>query len=367
MCVVGYGKIGRLHTQIFADLGAEPVVIDPKHQDLPAEYASFPHGVEQLPEQIRASTGMWSVCTPTVDHLPVLRAILKHDPRARILVEKPACLGNEISTFGALLDAHPEARVVATDQYRHARALTVLRELMEYYEPGATPGHVAVTFVKDRTQDVALGRFVDRAYGVLGYEWMHMLTVLHGVLDEQAAATYSATPPQETDLLATYHPDLFVSALTERTHLALPTGALHLDLTSSIATPTLAVGRTAPAGHSAPADRHRTATVHSGLTRFTVAFDPVTLSDRAPLGRNRHLVRVERGGAVLHEELVQDSPLHNAVRQAATGLFGSAVLPASDLAGPRRIAAIAEVLHTHRPALTSQHGAQHEAASASPR
>lgn len=355
VCVVGHGKIGRLHTELLAGLGAEPIIIDPKHQDLPVEYTSFPHGVEQLPEQVHSTIGMWSVCTPTADHLPVLRTILEHDPHARVLVEKPACLGHEITDFRALLRAHPEARVVVTDQYRHARALTVLRELMERYEPDAVPDHVAVTFVKDRSGDVALGRFVDRSYGVLGYEWLHMLTVLRGVLDEETAATYLATAPQDTDLLATYHPDLFVSSLTERTRLALTTGVLHLDLTSSIATPTLPLGRTtlAPLGQDAAAvGRHRTATVHAGQTRFSITFDPVTLPDGTMLGRNRHLVSVERDGAVLHEEVVEDSPLHTAVSRAVDDLLGLADLPAPDLAGLCRIAAIAEVLHTHRPAMT---------------
>lgn len=355
VCVVGYGKIGRLHTEILAGLGAEPIIIDPKHQDLPAEYTSFPHGVEQLSEQTRSTIGMWSVCTPTSDHLPVLRTILEHDPQARVLVEKPACLGNEIDTVRELLQEHSRARVVITDQYRHAHALDVLRELMDRYEPGIAPGHVAVTFVKDRTGDIALGRFVDRSYGVLGYEWLHMLSVLREILDEETAAVYLATPPQETDLLATYHPNLFVSALTERTHLDLPTGALHLALTSSIATPTLPVGRTAraPSGRGEPmVDRHRIATIHAGRTRFTVAFDPVTLPNGELLGRNHHLLLVERNGAVLHEEIVEDSPLHTAVSRAATDLFGSAALPAPELAGLRRIASIAEVLHTHRPATT---------------
>lgn len=363
VCVVGYGKIGRLHTEILAEMGVEPIVIDPKHQDLPAKYTSFPHGVEQLSDQVRSTIGMWSVCTPTADHLPVLRTILEHDPQARVLVEKPACLGNEIDAFQELLHDHPRARVVVTDQYRHARALEVLRALMDRYEPDAVPGHVAVTFVKDRTGDIALGRFVDRSYGVLGYEWLHMLSVLHGVLDKETVAAYLATPPQETDLLATYHPDLFVSALTERTHLHLPTGALHLDLTSSIATPTLPVGRTAPAlsGQGEPAvDRHRTVSIHVARTRFSITFDPVSLPEGTTLGRNRHLVRVERDGAVLHEEVVEDSPLHTAVQQATIDLFEAEEPADPNLTGLRRIAAIAEVLHAHCPSLAEpfQEGSQ---------
>ncbi|WP_285729328.1 Gfo/Idh/MocA family oxidoreductase [Nocardiopsis sp. ATB16-24] len=352
-CVVGYGKIGRLHTQILAEQGAELTVIDPKHQDLPKTYRSFPHGVDGLPPAVRSSIGLWSVCTPTTDHLPVLRSILAHDPQARVLLEKPACLGHEISDFQELLKTHPEARIVVTDQYRHARALDVLREVMDRFEPDPTPTHVAVTFVKDRSADIALGRFVDRSYGVLGYEWLHMLTVLRGLLDEQTGTAYFATAPANTDLLATYHKDLFVSALTERTHLSLPTGPLHIDLTSSIATPTLAVGhRTTPDASRPFTDRHRKVTIHAGRTRFTVFFDPVTLPGGDHLGLNRHLVQAERDGVTLHEEVVDDSPLHTAVRDATTKLLGTGPMADPDLSSLHRISAIADLLRANQPLFT---------------
>ncbi len=51
-CVVGYGTAGRLHAEILAGSGAEMTVLDPKHQDLPKTYRSFPHGVADLPDAI---------------------------------------------------------------------------------------------------------------------------------------------------------------------------------------------------------------------------------------------------------------------------------------------------------------------------
>lgn len=92
-------------------------------------------------------------------------------------------------------------------------------------------------------------------------------------------------------------------------------------------------------------------TVHAGHTRCTLAFDPVTLTN--VLGRNRHLVRVERNGTTLYEEIVEDSPLHTAVHEAITNLFGTSAPPPPDLVGLRRIAAIAEMLHAHRPAMAA--------------
>lgn len=372
-CVVGFGKIGRLHAEILSDQGVNLTVIDPKHQDLPQTCRSFTAGVDDLPLRVRAAVDLWSVCTPTADHLPVLRSILLGNPRARVLLEKPACLGHEIDAFQTLLNAHPQARVVVTDQYRRARVVDRLQELMHRYEPGQSPSHVAVTFVKDRSGDIALGRFVDRSYGVLGYEWLHMLTILDRVLTGPAAAAYWASDPAIADLWVTYHPDLFVSACTERSHLVLPSGPVHIDLTSSINTPTLALAPRSPGRGGHPPDRqhmpqpdaeanprltpqllvpppdpHRQLSVSVGRSRFTAHFDPVSVHGQ-PAQRNRHLITVERDGALAHEEVVHDSPLHTAVHTATATLLGDAPTPPPDLTTLRRIAALADLLRANRP------------------
>ena len=376
VCVVGFGKIGRLHAEILADQGVNLTIIDPKHQDLPQTHRTFTAGVDDLPPQIRADVDLWSVCTPTADHLPVLKSILLRDPHARVLLEKPACLGHEIDAFQHLLNTNAQARVVVTDQYRHARVVDRLQALMRYYEPAQPPSHVAVTFVKDRSGDIALGRFVDRSYGVLGYEWLHMLTILDRVLPAPAAAAYWASDPAVADLWPTYHRDLFVSACIERSHLVLPDGPLHVDLTSSINTPTLALTPYAPQrttrtshpqarptsdsiapgthpralGHppTPSPDPHRQLSISAGCSRFTAHFDPVAICGQ-PARRNRHLITVERNGALVHEELVHDSPLHTAVHTATAALLGDAPIPPPDLTTLRRIAALAELLRDHQP------------------
>ncbi|MFI2204726.1 NAD(P)-dependent oxidoreductase [Streptomyces sp. NPDC020192] len=358
-CVVGYGAAGRLHAQILAEHGASLTIVDPKHQDLPKAYRGFPNGLEEMPAAVRSTIGLWSVCCPTADHLPVLRTILAKEPEARILLEKPACQGHEIDAFTALLASHNNARFVVTDQYQHARALDVLTNLMARLEPGTEPDYVAVTFTKDRTGDVAQGRFVDRSYGVLGYEWLHMLAVLRRILPAEAAAAYLAQQPQHAELWATYDPRLFVSALTERTNLTYGATRLRIELTSSIATPTVVLGstpRTATSGTGPwrqglrPADdRHRRVTVHAGRTQFTVHLDPVTATGGWQLERNHHRVTAERDGLMLHDEVVHDSPLHTAIRNATTTLMGTCSVPEPDLGPLRRIAALAELLRAQQP------------------
>ncbi|MEU8042413.1 hypothetical protein [Streptosporangium sp. NPDC049078] len=356
VCMVGYGAAGRLHAQLLADSGAQLVVVDPKHQDLPKEYRTFSHGVDELPPQVAAGVGMWSVCCPTADHVPVLRSILAHDPQARILLEKPACQGHEIGELARLVGEHPAARVMVTDQYRHARALDVAADLIEEHEPGTPIHRLTVTFTKDRSADIAGGRFVDRSYGVLGYEWLHMLAVLRRFLPADVFAAYLASPPRRATLRAIYDPRLFVSTLTEHTTLHVGDARLHVELHSSITTPAVVLGEVSEHAASEwrcgirPADdRHRYLTVDVGRTRVTVHLDPVTTAGGWQLDRNRHRVVVERDGDMLCDQVVEDSPLRTAICEAADALTSRRPLPPLDLGPLQRITALAEYLRAQQP------------------
>ncbi|WP_211591847.1 NAD-binding protein [Microbispora sp. H10836] len=357
-CVVGYGAAGRLHAEILAAEGAALTILDPKHQDLPKDCRSFPHGVTELPSAVTSGIGLWSVCCPTSDHLPVLRSILSQAPDARVLLEKPACQGHEIDAFAALLSSHRNARVVVTDQYRHARVLDILNGLIFTFEPNSPIDYVGIVFTKDRTADIAQGRFVDRFYGVLGYEWLHMLAVLRRLLPAEALAAYLATPPQQGELWATYDSRLFVSALTERASVAVADAHLRVELMSSITSPTVVLGSTPRTGLDRPGlwqrglrpadDRHRHITVHAGRTQFTAHLDPVTATGGWQLERNHHRVTVERAGELLHDEVVQDSPLHTSIRDAVATLIGPGPVPPPDLNPLRRIAMLAEFLRAQQ-------------------
>ncbi|OLT26836.1 hypothetical protein BJF83_20235 [Nocardiopsis sp. CNR-923] len=359
VCVVGYGVAGRLHTDILSRLGADVAIIDPKHQDLPRAHRSFPHQVSELPSNVAARVDLWSVCTPTSEHLPLVRAILAHNPQARILLEKPACQGHEIDAFTEVLAAHPGAKVMVNDQYRHARVLPAFTDLIADLEPKARIRRVNITFTKDRTTDIANGRFIDRTYGVLGYEWLHMLTVLAHVLPPSTMKAYLEAPPSATTLHATYDPRLFVSALTERTAVHDDAGRnVGLELASSILGTNLipeAVTALQPSRNHGPrpADsRYRHMSVQAGNTRFILQFAPVTTPTGQRLDRNHHRLAAHRDGELIHETVLHDSPLANALRNAVTALFDTAPTPGPELAHLRRIAALAEYLRAqdpHRP------------------
>ncbi|TQN28423.1 oxidoreductase family protein [Haloactinospora alba] len=355
-CVVGYGNAGRLHTQILTELGADITIIDPKHQDVPKGHHSFPHDVANLPTVRAAAIDLWSICCPTADHLPVLRAVLEHNPAARVLVEKPACQGHEIEEFTSLLATHPRARVLVNDQYQHSTVLPAFTDLLREYEGQAPITHAAITFTKDRTADIANGRFIDRTYGVLGYEWLHMLAVLSRVLPAPLVEAYFASIPEAAELWATYDPRLFVAALTERTTLDHPSeGRTRLELASSILGPSILLG-TAPQPRSpwrrdirTADDRHRHVRLETGNTRFTLHLEPVTAPGGWQLERNHHRLTAERDNHLLYDEVLEDSPLSTAIRYAMRSLLDEAPLPEVDLIPLRRIAALAEILRDRAP------------------
>ncbi|MEV4199346.1 NAD(P)-dependent oxidoreductase [Micromonospora globbae] len=359
-CVVGYGVAGRLHAEILAEAGASLTILDPKHQDLPKDFRSFTTGVDELPDAVASAVALWSVCCPTADHLPVLQSILARDPQARILLEKPACQGHEIAELTALLASHRNARLAIVDQYRHSRAIDALHQLLAELEPDAVIDHIGVTFSKDRTIDISRGRFVDRSYGVLGYEWLHMLAALRQFLPAEAWAAYLVDDPQRAELTATYDPRMFVSALTERTTITIDGHNVTLELASTITGSTVILGSTPRTGRGharwsrgrRPSDdRHRHITVHAGRTRFVAHLDPVTAPDGWQLDRNQHRITAHRDGRLLHDTVIDDSPLHTAVRDAASQLLGDDPLPPPDLAPVRRIAALAQFLRTQQPNL----------------
>lgn len=354
-CVVGYGVAGRLHAQILAAASADVIAVDPQ-PGKPAEHGpTVVPSIDDLPDD-QAGVDLWSVCSPTDEHLPVLRSILGRNPAARILLEKPACASHEIDELADLLSRHPHARVVVNDQYQHATALSALSELIARIEPDEPVHQIAIAFTKDRSADIATGRFIDRNYGVLGYEWLHMLAVLRRLLSAGQFDEYLRAEPSASELWATYDPRLFVGALTERTSLRSPDGQrVHIEMISSILGPLVAVGpppdeRTRwRRQRRNDDDRHRHVAVHAGKTRFTVHLDPVTAPGGWQLNRNEHRLTAERDGIVLHDEVIEDSPLGTALTTAVATLLSDTDVPSPDLSGLRRISALAAVLHAQRP------------------
>lgn len=347
-CVLGYGVAGRLHGQILTESGLALDIVDPKHAASPKIVQTVHASLEEL--DVEQPVDLWSVCTPTDEHLPLLRQILARDPAARILLEKPACHGHQIPDLEELFDTHPHARVIVNDQYSHSGALDRLSTLIRELEPEQAIDHVSVIFTKDRRPDVDTGRFVDRTYGVLGYEWLHMLAVVRRILPPSLLADYLAADPAHSDLYATYDERLFVSSLTERTNLHRDRTRVYLELASSITGPLIplhtppATGEPWQRSLRAADDRHRHVTVHAGRTRFKLHLEPVTAPGGWQLDRNQHRLSADQNGTVVFDQIIEDSPMHTSIRHAIAILRGQTPPPRPDLAPLRRIAALATAL-----------------------
>jgi len=371
-CVVGYGAAGRLHADILSEAGMRVTVIDPKHHQSPAVPLPVYASVEALDAAAAGPADLWSVCAPTGDHLSLLRQILDRDPNAGVLLEKPACHGHEIPDFEHLLNAHPQARIVVNDQYSHSAALSRLGALIGELAPGQPIDHITVTFTKDRQQDISTGRFVDRTYGVLGYEWLHMLAVVRQILPSNLVADYLAADPARSDLYATYDERLFVSSLTERSTLGNGAQRVYLELASSITGPLIPLAALpAPGGRwqralRADDDRHRHVTVHAGSIRFSLHLEPVTAPGGWQLDRNQHRLTADQKGNVVFDQIIDDSPMHTSIRHAVTALRADAQLPRPDLAPLRRIAALAATLREHETTETAEHAPVPAAAMPAP-
>lgn len=353
-CILGYGVAGRLHGLVLAENGLTLDIVDPKHHGAAAVVQTVHASLDALDTE--QSVELWSVCTPTGEHLPLLRQILARDPAARVLLEKPACHGHEIPDFERLLEDHPLARLVVNDQYSHSGALDRLNTLIRELEPGKPIDHVSVIFTKDRRPDVETGRFVDRTYGVLGYEWLHMLAVVRRILPMNLFAQYLAADPARSDLYATYDERLFVSSLTERSNLHHGGARLYLELASSITGPLIPLDAPPTTGDPwqrslrAVDDRHRHVTVHAGRTRFKLHLEPVTAPGGWQLDRNQHRLSADQDGKVVFDQIIEDSPMHTSIRHAIAVLRGQTAPLRPDLAPLRRIAALASTLRENENA-----------------
>ncbi|MGW5328343.1 Gfo/Idh/MocA family oxidoreductase [Streptomyces sp. NPDC004014] len=339
VCVVGYGVAGRLHHRLLEAAGLRVCTVDPELTGVPVG-AHSRRPIEHSPavRDMPGPVNLWSLCTPTQVHTDVLAEVLERDPRARVIMEKPACRAQDVPRLLELLERYPEARVVVMNQYRHAHALRLLDDLRRQHMPDQPVTAVRVAFSKDRRADMAAGRFIDRDHGVFGYEWPHMLAVASRLLPPDTYRGYVEGPVQEVH--GVVHDDYFVT--TAREHAVLADG-VELELYSSVVGDppgdTGAPGWTRPFRHST-GGRRRLAQIQTGPALFTAEMDPVALPDGGRLPANTHRLTAQLPTGC-QEVLVNDSPMDNALRTAVARLLGDLPLPPVDLTPVHRISALA--------------------------
>ena len=305
--IVGCGKMGRIYRKVFDPLSDRFVIVDPRGADDPElrPYATL----GDVPGDLFHRVQVWCICTPTAKHFESLETILSRNPRARVIVEKPACLSFEVDVFQALLKKYREARVLINRQYADSRAVREIVNALKRYDL-AHVDLIRIEFSKDRRPDIDAGRFVDSHFGVLGYEWSHILTIIQQLLGQDDWATYRDL---SSELQATFDEVQFVSELEERS--VLPSGTT-IQLRSSM------LGKYEYTSFM-PYDQlicHRYIEVRAGTLRFRLQLEP--RDETRFTGRlfENHF-RIEDGGDVLHDSTIMDPFLPRFLQLTLNQLF----------------------------------------------
>lgn len=188
VAVVGLDAIGSRRAEDVRAEGHQVITIGPGETADAADIADLDDP---------AAVDAWIVATPTPTRLGLVRRLLRLDPAARVLLEKPACSPQDIPVLARFLAVHPAARVLVDDVYAHSPAVRRFAGLVRAAaHSGADPlTRVTVEFTKNRERDIARGRYVDTQYGVVGYEWFHMLTILRSILPRAGYEAYLRTVP----------------------------------------------------------------------------------------------------------------------------------------------------------------------------
>ena len=301
--------MGRIYRQVFDPLCDRFVIVDPRAAD---DRETRPYAtLGGVPGDLFNRVQVWCICTPTENHFESLETILSRNPRVRVIVEKPACLSFEVDAFQALLKKYHEARVLINRQYADSRAVREMVNALKRYDVEHID-LIRMEFSKDRRPDIDAGRFVDSHFGVLGYEWSHILTIIQQFLSKDEWATYRDMP---SDLQATFDQVQFVSELEERTVLPSET---KIALRSSMR------GKYEFASFM-PYDQlicHRYIEVTAGTLRFRLQLEP--RDETRFTGRlfENHF-RIEDGGDVVHDSTILDPFLPRFLQLTLKQLFQS--------------------------------------------
>jgi hypothetical protein len=184
--IVGIGMIGSRHAACFQRAGHDIVTVDS------GGGADFDR-VARVPGP--SSVDAWVVATPTGTHLGVVEQILRGQPDARILLEKPACYPSQLADFTRIIHRFPRSRIVVNDVYAYSEAVRRFAASVRGSSTFDQVAKITVEFTKNRELDVANGRFVDTQYGEAGYELFHMLSILRAVLPADLYRSYLRAEP----------------------------------------------------------------------------------------------------------------------------------------------------------------------------
>ncbi|HVJ64666.1 MAG TPA: Gfo/Idh/MocA family oxidoreductase [Bdellovibrionota bacterium] len=175
---VGCGAMGSLYAQTFRKLGHEVYLsVDPRSEKQLGCHHYL--RIHEIPDHRWREIDLLVLSAPTDQHLTELRRIAQRSFSGLVLLEKPYVLPHQIAELREFLqDEGRSLRLFFSDPYNQIPIIENLSSLWNL----ANLKRIDVEFSKNRLADEAAGRFVDHDFGVLGYEYFHMLSIVGQVL-----------------------------------------------------------------------------------------------------------------------------------------------------------------------------------------
>ncbi len=173
---VGVGTVAPLHEQKLKLVDVETAgVIEIDEQKKAAVLAKGIKWCNSYEEAAILKPLFWDICTPPEEHLPVMKKIIQIDPQARIIVEKPICMSDQVGELQELLKTF-QGKIVVNENYLSSDITETVRKIA-LEDLKLKPTRIVIEMDKNRTADFKKGRYVDPE-GAFKYEGTHIITIL---------------------------------------------------------------------------------------------------------------------------------------------------------------------------------------------
>lgn len=177
--IIGLGHMGQKIGRILNQFELPYLSIDPAITGTDYKY------LEEIPQGISSGISFWFVCVPTELHYTVTKQIYQQTKRTRIMVEKPLAYEHEMEKFRLLAQSSQQHYLCINNHYEDC--IILQKALQEINSPIKA---IQLEFCKNRSSDIARGRFVDNYFHVWGYEGFHILYLLSFFLQETSLKEY---------------------------------------------------------------------------------------------------------------------------------------------------------------------------------
>lgn len=176
---IGVGNVAPLHEQKLKLVNVETAgVIEIDEKKKAGVLAKGIKWCNSYEEAAELKPLFWDNCTPPDQHLPVIKQIIQVDPTARIIVEKPICMSDQIDELQDLLKNF-QGKIVVNENYLSSDITETVRDIA-FRELQLKTTRVVIEMDKNRTSDFKNGRYVDPE-GAFKYEGTHIITILESL------------------------------------------------------------------------------------------------------------------------------------------------------------------------------------------